>query len=398
MKKGGLQESNSDICVYIHIPFCKSKCLYCDFVSYINFPHVEEYFEAVLKELEMYSHLLNSRRVKTVYFGGGTPNFVPERYIEKILKKLEKLSGVYEPVEITLEMNPDSVTIQKVLHYLEMGINRISLGVQAFDDTVLETVKRPHGTKEIDRSLSILMTYFENVNIDFILGLPMETDKTIEKDMKLLETYTPSHVSLYLLDVDEETPLRRLIDKGVLKLPSEEEIARRHTRFLKFLEKKGYLRYEISNFAREGKECIHNLSYWRNEEYLGIGVSSGGHIGRLRYVNVSDISEYMKMVNKGIVPYGYKKVNDDDEEFVETIFMSLRLREGVYKEEIIKKFGDNRYKALQEFAERFREHFNVHGDRISLSEMGFDLSRYVFEELLETFSKKGWWKFAPYTS
>jgi len=398
MKKGGLQESNSDICVYIHIPFCKSKCLYCDFVSYINFPHIEEYFEAVLKELEMYSHLLNSRRVKTVYFGGGTPNFVPERYIEKILKKLEKLSSVYEPVEITLEMNPDSVTIQKVLHYLEMGINRISLGVQAFDDTVLETVKRPHGTKEIDRSLSILMTYFENVNIDFILGLPMETDKTIERDMRLLETYTPSHVSLYLLDVDEETPLRRLIDKGVLKLPSEEEIARRHTRFLKFLEKKGYLRYEISNFAREGKECIHNLSYWRNEEYLGIGVSSGGHIGRLRYVNVSDISEYMKMVNKGIVPYGYKRVNDDDEEFVETIFMSLRLREGVYKEEIIKKFGDKRYRALQEFAERFREHFNVHSDRISLSEMGFDLSRYVFEELLETFSKKGWWKFAPYTS
>ncbi len=398
MKKGGLQESNSDICVYIHIPFCKSKCLYCDFVSYINFPHIEEYFEAVLKELEMYSHLLNSRGVKTVYFGGGTPNFVPERYIEKILKKLEKLSSVYEPVEITLEMNPDSVTIQKVLHYLEMGINRISLGVQAFDDTVLETVKRPHGTKEIDRSLSILMTYFENVNIDFILGLPMETDKTIERDMRLLETYTPSHVSLYLLDVDEETPLRRLIDKGVLKLPSEEEIARRHTRFLKFLEKKGYLRYEISNFAREGKECIHNLSYWRNEEYLGIGVSSGGHIGRLRYVNVSDISEYMKMVNKGIVPYGYKRVNDDDEEFVETIFMSLRLREGVYKEEIIKKFGDKRYRALQEFAERFREHFNVHSDRISLSEMGFDLSRYVFEELLETFSKKGWWKFAPYTS
>ena len=398
MKKGGLQESNSDICVYIHIPFCKSKCLYCDFVSYINFPHIEEYFEAVLKELEMYSHLLNSRGVKTVYFGGGTPNFVPERYIEKILKKLEKLSSVYEPVEITLEMNPDSVTIQKVLHYLEMGINRISLGVQAFDDTVLETVKRPHGTKEIDRSLSILMTYFENVNIDFILGLPMETDKTIERDMRLLETYTPSHVSLYLLDVDEETPLRRLIDKGVLKLPSEEEIARRHTRFLKFLEEKGYLRYEISNFAREGKECIHNLSYWRNEEYLGIGVSSGGHIGRLRYVNVSDISEYMKMVNKGIVPYGYKRVNDDDEEFVETIFMSLRLREGVYKEEIIKKFGDKRYRALQEFAERFREHFNVHSDRISLSEMGFDLSRYVFEELLETFSKKGWWKFAPYTS
>ena len=398
MKKGGLQESNSDICVYIHIPFCKSKCLYCDFVSYVNFPHIEEYFEAVLKELEMYSHLLNSRGVKTVYFGGGTPNFVPERYIEKILKKLEKLSGVYEPVEITLEMNPDSVTIRKVLHYLEMGINRISLGVQAFDDIVLEMVKRPHGTGEIDRALSILMTYFENVNIDFILGLPMETDKTIERDMKLLETYTPSHVSLYLLDVDEETPLRRLIDKGVLKLPSEEEIARRHTRFLKFLEKKGYLRYEISNFAREGKECIHNLSYWKNEEYLGIGVSSGGHIGRLRYVNVGDISEYMKMVNKGIVPYGYKRVNGDDEEFVETIFMSLRLREGVYKEEIIKKFGDKRYRALQEFAERFREHFNVHSDRISLSEMGFDLSRYVFKELLETFSKKGWWKFAPYTS
>ena len=398
MKKGGLQESNSDICVYIHIPFCKSKCLYCDFVSYVNFPHIEEYFEAVLKELEMYSHLLNSRGVKTVYFGGGTPNFVPERYIEKILKKLEKLSGVYEPVEITLEMNPDSVTIRKVLHYLEMGINRISLGVQAFDDIVLEMVKRPHGTGEIDRALSILMTYFENVNIDFILGLPMETDKTIERDMKLLETYTPSHVSLYLLDVDEETPLRRLIDKGVLKLPSEEEIARRHTRFLKFLGKKGYLRYEISNFAREGKECIHNLSYWKNEEYLGIGVSSGGHIGRLRYVNVGDISEYMKMVNKGIVPYGYKRVNGDDEEFVETIFMSLRLREGVYKEEIIKKFGDKRYRALQEFAERFREHFNVHSDRISLSEMGFDLSRYVFKELLETFSKKGWWKFAPYTS
>lgn len=398
MKENCLQELNSDICVYIHIPFCVTKCLYCDFVSYTNFPKIDKYFEAVLKELDMYSHILSNKRVKTVYFGGGTPNFVSGNYIEKILEKLEKLSGIYEPIEITLEMNPEYVNIQKILHYLQIGINRVSLGVQAFDDLVLKTVRRPHGTKEIEKALSILMTYFDNVNIDFILGLPMETDKTIERDLKLLEKYSPSHVSLYLLDVDEKTPLKKLIDKGILKLSNEEEIIRRHSRFLEFLKGKNYLRYEISNFAKEGKECIHNLSYWRNEDYLGIGVSSGGHIGKLRYVNIDDIFEYMRMINKETPPYNYKKLNDDNEEFVETVFMSLRLKEGICKKKIVKRFGEDKYNALQEFAEKFREHFNVCDDRISLSESGFDLSRYIFEELLKMFSIKGWWNLDSYTS
>jgi len=398
MEKSGSQELNSEICVYIHIPFCKSKCLYCDFVSYVNFHHVEEYFGAILKELEMYSHLLKNRRVKTVYFGGGTPSFVSENFIESALKKLEKISGLYEPVEITLEMNPDSVNKRKILRYLEMGINRASLGVQAFDDIVLKTVKRPHGTKEIIRALDLLKEYFENVNIDFILGLPMESEATVENDMKLVETYTPSHVSLYLLDVDEETLLKRLVSEGILRLPNEEETARRHTRFLSLLKEKGYLRYEISNFAREGRICIHNLSYWKNEEYLGIGVSAGGHIGNLRYVNVSDIHEYMRMVNEGIMPYGYEKLNNDDEEFVETIFMSLRLREGVNKEEITRRFGEEKYRTLREIIEDFKEHFNIYDDRISLSETGFDLSKYIFGRILEKFSEKGWWKVASHTS
>ncbi|HIP91906.1 MAG TPA: radical SAM family heme chaperone HemW, partial [Thermotoga sp.] len=369
-----------------------------DFVSYTNFPKIDEYFEAVIKELDMYSHILSNKRVKTVYFGGGTPNFVSGNYIEKILEKLEKLSGIYEPIEITLEMNPEYVNIQKILHYLQIGINRVSLGVQAFDDLVLKTVRRPHGTKEIEKALSILMTYFDNVNIDFILGLPMETDKTIERDLKLLEKYSPSHVSLYLLDVDEKTPLKKLIDKGILKLPTEEEIIRRHTRFLEFLKEKNYLRYEISNFAKEGKECIHNLSYWRNEDYLGIGVSSGGHIGKLRYVNIDDIFEYMRMINKETPPYDYKKLNDDNEEFVETVFMSLRLKEGICKKKIVKRFGEDKYNVLQKFTEKFREYFNVCDDRISLSESGFDLSRYIFEELLKMLSIKGWWNLDSCTS
>ncbi len=366
-----------DISVYVHVPFCVSKCLYCDFYSVVS-GDFETYFSYLERELELYHDVLADSKVVTLYFGGGTPSLVPTLFLEKVVRKLQTLAVGFDPIEITIELNPETVTREKLREYKLLGVNRVSLGVQAVDDEVLKGVGRIYDRRTLEKSAACALELFENVNFDFILGLPNETDETVEKDTLFLDRYPPKHVSLYLLEVDEKAPLFKRLESGNLSLPSAEEVEERHSRFVIFLREKGYVRYEISNFAVEGWESLHNLRYWRNEDYLGFGPSAGGHVGRVRYVNVSDLKTYYALLDAGRKPYEHFHENAEREEELETVFMGLRTKEGVPLEKL-KSIGGIVEKILQEFQCCLK----VKNGKIFLNERGMDLSRFIFERLVE---------------
>lgn len=371
------------LAVYVHVPFCKSKCVYCDFYSVVS-EKFDEYFSHLLREIDLYEEVLSESEIKTVYFGGGTPSVVPPSFLKMVLEKLERVSRGFTPDEITIEVNPESVETEKLKIYKQIGINRISLGVQACDDTVLKNAGRLYHEETLKKKAKIVLEQFENVNFDFILGLPGETDITLKKDFRFLEEFPPQHVSLYLLEVDERTRLFDLIQKGLVELPKEDDVERRHDLFVEFLKERGFLRYEISNFAKPGKKSLHNLFYWRNENYLGLGVSAGGHIGRFRYVNASDLKEYEEKITKGELPYEYVHENTEEEEALETVFMGLRIKEGVEL---------NRVKILLPLLEKLQKKYpcylKVKNGKIFLSEDGMNFSKKILSDLIEWYREGG---------
>ncbi len=317
----GLNFTYSDLFVYVHVPFCVRKCFYCDFISTTNLSLIEDYFSALLKDLEDFKDFLESFTVRTVYFGGGTPSLVNEKFLEKVLEKLWRFK--FNPVEITLEVNPESVTGEKLRHYREMGINRISLGVQAVDDRVLMLSGRPHGVSEIKRAAEYIAKMFDNFNMDFIVGLPGYSEQVVERNLKLIDEFSPSHVSVYTLELHENTPLYKMYLSGKIDLP--ENTLKLFFLMKDELEKRDFERYEISNFAKHQHYSVHNLSYWYSMNYLGVGVSAGGYLNRWRYVKTRDIREYIK--NPKLLSYTRK--NSECEHSKEALFMGLRLIGGV---------------------------------------------------------------------
>ena len=371
------------LAVYVHIPFCKNKCIYCDFYSVVS-EDFEEYFSCLFKEIELYERVLQESEIETVYFGGGTPSVVSPFFPEKVIDFLEKKSHRFSPSEITVEVNPESIDREKLRSYKAMGVNRISLGIQACDDVVLKKIGRLYNEKTLREKARLILKEFENVNFDFILGLPCETNETLKKNLRFIEEFTPQHVSLYFLEVDENTLLHNLLKKGLVTLPEAEEVERRHDMFVEFLKFKSFVRYEISNFAKPGKESKHNLFYWRNRDYLGLGPSAGGHLGRFRYTNVSDLFAYTRMVKEGTFPYDYKHENTEKEETLETLFMGLRLKEGVELRRVEKLMS-----LVKKLRKRYSCYVKVKDGRIFLSEAGMDLSKKIFEDLIEWYREAG---------
>lgn len=353
------------ISLYIHIPFCKKRCYYCDFVSFTE-GSIENYISALLSEVDLYREKLK-RGVKTLYIGGGTPSFINEYYIKKIV---EKLSEYLKLEEFTIEVNPDSFDEYKAKFYKDLGINRLSIGIQSFDDIVLKKSGRTHGAKEALRAYEIATKYFENVNVDFIIGLPGETWRSIEGIVDFIRVYTPKHISLYLLEIHEGT----LISQFYKKHP--DEVYERYDAVLTFLKSSGYERYEISNFALEGKYSKHNLAYWANLDYVGLGISAGGHLDSMRYNNVSTFEQYYTKLKKKEYPIEYKVINKIERETLESIFMMLRTKWGIDKKLIANL---PKLDTVLDILSSKYEFF----DGTKLNETGMDFSNLFLGELLK---------------
>lgn len=351
--------------VYIHIPFCKSRCIYCDFVSFVD-KNYEEYTEYLLKEIDMYSEYL-SAGVSTIYIGGGTPSIFPLDGVGRILERLSKYANLDEA---TIEVNPDSLSEELAKGYKDLGINRLSMGLQSADDIVLKKSGRLYDFETFLRKFDLARRYFDNINVDFIVGLPGESWKSIQENVRFINDFQPDHISIYMLEVHGEN------GNQILKRPDEQTF-QRYEMFLDAVKNLGYERYEISNFAMNGKYCLHNLKYWFNTDYIGLGIAAGGHIGFIRYNNYESLNDYFIAISEGKLPRVYEVVNTPEREALETLFMSLRTKWGVN----IEYLKEKTHVDVSEILDILKRRFDFF-DGVKLSEKGMDFSNLFFVTML----------------
>jgi len=375
-----------DIGIYIHIPFCKSKCFYCDFYSKseCNEKKVEEYIDTVIKELLENAELFDERKLKTVYFGGGTPSLIDAKYITKVMRVIHLFEPEIE--EVTIEANPESLTLEKLQEYRDAGINRLSLGLQSANNTTLKNIGRIATVEMFEEAYNnAVKAGFTNISSDVIIGLPNETLKDLERSVDyLLNKRYISHISAYSLEVHDNTKLDFLIKNGFLELPSEE--LERDMKYLldQKLEDNGFVRYEISNYAKEGFKSKHNSSYWNQIEYLGLGAAAASFVNSTRYTNISDIDKYVEYINSGIsVKEEIESMNKLDL-IKEYVILRLRLKDGLDIKEFKERFKQDIYELYKDKIDKLVNEglLQNDGNSISLTYKGEDLANIVWQEFI----------------
>ena len=334
--------------IYIHVPFCRQKCSYCDFVSFPNkIEYAEAYMACLYKELKMRGEELKDYQFETVYFGGGTPSYVPPKLILGAMNQIKKCFRLTKDAEITLELNPGTISEEKIKTYLEAGINRFSIGLQTAIDEQLEDLGRIHNARDYVYATQLLAG--QNFSTDVMLGLKNQTKEDVKKTIELAVACGSKHVSMYALTVEDGTPIYTDYING--DLPDADEVAELYEYGYKLLQEKGLARYEISNFAIPGYESRHNLNYWKRGEYVGVGVSASSFMGGRRLTNTFDLDEYMKCVISGFFPVvDSEEVEEKDAKF-EYVMLALRTAKGLsladYKNTFGTGLGDDFPKALK---------------------------------------------------
>jgi len=333
--------------IYIHIPFCVKKCSYCDFFSIPYVKNIsDEYVKIVAEEIDLYCTRSPSLPpVRTLYVGGGTPSLIPIPSFQILLESLRRYFPLDHLEEFTLEANPGTLTREKLEFYRESGLTRISMGAQSFDDDILTTLGRIHGKEDTYRAMEMAeLSGFHNVNIDLIFGGPGQTVTGTIRDLALAHSLFPSHVSFYALTLEEGTPLYEQVERGI-PMPTDEECAETYYKGKWFLEEKGYRHYEISNFSKEGMECLHNMAYWKGTEYIAFGAGAAGYFlspsgeGTVRYRNVSHLESYRAQVRSGTLPREQSEAIDEESSWRERCITGLRLIEGISPVEMERMFG-----------------------------------------------------------
>lgn len=366
--------------IYVHVPFCLKKCSYCDFLSFTPSEFEMENYVALLeKEIDFYKEEISKSKIESIYFGGGTPSVLPSDMIARLVDKLTAI--VREKIEITVEVNPETVTKELLEAYRSCGVNRISMGVQSLHESSLKILGRIHSRERALEAVNLIKEVgFINFNLDLIISYPNQTADMLEKDIEELAKLNPAHISVYSLIIEEGT---EFFDKGVK--PLSEEIDREYFAIVcDKLREFGYERYEISNFSKPGKESAHNLIYWNAGEYFGLGLGSHGYLNGIRYANFRTFSEYGNAIDSGNKPVEEITELTDDEIKEEYIILNLRLTNGIDLDE---------YEKI--FAERFEEVYdlqigklvrhelaNLKDNRFSLTHKGLDVSNSVFLEFI----------------
>ncbi|HEX8370710.1 MAG TPA: radical SAM family heme chaperone HemW [Pyrinomonadaceae bacterium] len=372
--------------VYLHIPFCRSRCSYCDFATdvYKNAETVERYVNALVGEIENFSRISNveSRIVDTIYFGGGTPSLLSPRQLEKILDSIYKSFPVEKNIELTMEMNPATVTLETLKEYADLGVNRASFGAQTFDDAELKRLGRRHTAADVRETIELLRRAgFENVSFDLIAGLPRQTLADWEKNLDEALNLKPEHLSLYLLEIHEGTPLAEQIRSNRQPLPDEDLAGEMYELMLDKTAAKGYAQYEISNFSLPGLESRHNSKYWLCEPVYAFGVSAhsfdGGH---RRWANERDTNRYVSLIENNQTPIAEKNELDAGQLSAEFAFLGLRLTRGLHLGEYENRFGIDLRRKFAEDLRRLEdlELIEFDAEFLKLTRKGFVFSNEVF--------------------
>ena len=315
--------------LYIHVPFCLSKCLYCDFYSIpYNSQIADDYIKALCRGIGVRKNDIHS--LKTIYIGGGTPSILSEKDISKILDTVINIYSVNTGAEITIEANPKTITPEKAKGFLSSGINRISMGIQSFSDKELLILGRAHNTEDAINTFGDLRAAgFQNISIDLIYGIPGQSLEQWGLTLQRAIELGPEHISAYELTPEQGTPLFDMLQQGKLVMPDEDALADMFYKGIDTLNEHGYTHYEISNFAKPGFECRHNLNYWDRGEYIGLGASAHSFSGRTRTANISDVKKYIEGMKSGKLPVSETTEIKEDEELSELIFLGLRKTEGI---------------------------------------------------------------------
>ena len=369
--------------IYVHIPFCKRKCAYCDFISFSGKARlIEKYVEALKREINEYKISKEDYVVKTIYFGGGTPSFIESKYTVEILEAIKEKFNISKNAEITIEINPGTVTEEKLKDYYEVGINRISFGLQSTNSQLLKLVGRIHSYSSFLEGYNLAKKIgFKNINVDLMIGLPVQTLKDVQKDVSRIIELDPEHISVYSLIVEEGTRIEEKIKNKELYLPSEKLERKMYWEVKKKLEEAGYIHYEISNFAKTGYESKHNLSCWNQEEYLGFGLAAHSYFNNVRYSNTDDFEEYFDWPENSKIIHERQTDEDRQKEFM---LLGLRKIEGVAISDFKNKFIENPIYLYRETLNKLVTQglIEVDIDSIKLTNRGIDLANLVWEEFV----------------
>lgn len=375
--------------IYVHIPFCVQKCFYCDFISFANKKEmIKDYIEALKKEIEYVGAGLVSAQnpiITTIYIGGGTPSFIDSKYIVDIIDIIRSNYQVSKTAEITIEINPGTVTKEKLEDYIKCGINRVSIGLQSADNKLLSEIGRIHTYEQFLNTYEMVRNVgFKNVNVDLMLALPNQTIEILEDSLKKVIVLNPEHISVYSLILEEATKLYDLVESGKLKLVDEDVERKMYWKVKNILEQNGYSHYEISNFAKKGYESKHNLNCWGQKEYLGMGTAAHSYVNKTRYSNTETIEEYIKNINKGKNTKIIHETQKETEEQKEYMLLGLRKIEGVSISKFKEKFVQNPIyifrKELNKLVEE--ELLEIDIDNIKLTNKGLDFANLVWEEFV----------------
>ncbi len=388
---------SKNIGIYVHIPFCKQKCRYCDFKSYTGKEKlVEQYIKWVKYELEQvgdgnkydYEKGLDKLAIiDTVYIGGGTPSFIESKHIVEIVNTIKEHYTLADNVEITIEANPGTVTEEKLQDYINCGINRISIGLQSSNENLLKQLGRIHTYEEFEEAYRLARKVgFKNINVDLMLGLPNQTMESLNETLNKIIKHNPEHISVYSLIVEEDTPLYNDIEKQILTLPEDELERKMYWNVKEKLEQNGYVHYEISNFAKPNFESKHNLNCWNQEEYIGIGAAAHSYTNNVRYSNVDTIEEYINNFENGneVDNLIFHEKQNKESKMKEYMILGLRKIKGIQIQEFKNKFGENPIYLYRKELEKLvnEELVEIDGDEIKLTKKGLDFANLVWEEFV----------------
>ncbi|WP_131040983.1 radical SAM family heme chaperone HemW [Clostridioides difficile] len=388
--------------LYVHITFCMKKCKYCDFNSYkIDIDSKERYMEVIKIEMELYSNKLykdnkyknkeccslnKNGKITSIFVGGGTPSILTSDEIREVFISIKEMFDIDENAEITIECNPGTLTLEKLKTMKEIGINRLSIGLQAIQEKHLNFIGRIHTYEEFEKNYKdALSVGFKNINIDLMYSLPNQTlcdwKETLEKVVHL----NPTHISAYSLILEEGTELYNMYESNKFELIDENVDIEMYEYTINYLKSKGYNQYEISNYSKEGYNCEHNILYWECEHYIGIGAGASGYINENRYNNVESLEDYHLSLVKREKPIQENEILSEKDMIEEKIFMGLRMNKGIKFEDFKKKFGiDFREKYNKQIEMLLaRKLINQSFEGIQLTQKGREISNSVFIEFME---------------
>lgn len=338
--------------IYIHIPFCKQACYYCDFHFSTSLQKKDELITSLIKEIELRRDELDNEIIETIYFGGGTPSVLSQLEINRIIDSVYQNHQVIENPEITLEANPDDLTQEKIVELSQSKINRLSIGIQSFFQRDLKLMNRAHNVTEARECLSIASKYFDNISLDLIYGIPGLTNKEWKENIKTALSFKIPHISSYALTVEPKTALEKLIEKGTIENVNDNKAQEQFHILIEELDKEGFVHYELSNFGKKGFFSKNNSAYWQGKSYLGIGPSAHSFDGKQRSWNINNNSKYIKAIQQEELPIERETLSITDQ-YNEYIMTRLRTIWGLSLDEVNSKFGKHYAQYLEEQSQKF---------------------------------------------